>query len=131
MDRIGRRTYFREYRFSHSPPALPNFHIFFSAVPNVQAIVIGFPGLAICLLAEALLQWRYLGTDDKAGNAACLVVMYVYIIIFQTIDTASFVWAAEVFPTTIRAKGLGLTMMAYFVGAITYTTPAALAFKNM
>ncbi|RDL36075.1 uncharacterized protein BP5553_06687 [Venustampulla echinocandica] len=103
LDRVGRRTYF----------------------------LIGFPSLAACLLAEALLQWKYLGTGNKAGNAACLVVMFVYIILFQTIDTASFVWAAEVFPTTIRAKGLGLTMFAYFVGAITYTTPAALAFKNI
>jgi hypothetical protein len=98
---------------------------------DADHIVIGFPSLAVILLAEAVLQWKYLGTDSKAGNAACLFFIFLYIVFFQFIDTASFVWAAEVFPTTIRAKGLGLSMFAYFVGAITYTTPAALAFKNM
>jgi len=82
-------------------------------------------------LAEAVLQWRYLYTESKVGNAACLVFIFAYIVCFQPIDTASFVWAAEIFPTTVRAKGLGLTMFAYFVGAITFTTPSALAFKNM
>jgi len=93
--------------------------------------VIGFPSLACCLFAEGLLQWRYLGTADKPGNAACLLFLYVYIICYQAVDAPSFIWAAEIFPTTIRAKGIGLTLFAYFVGAITYTTPAALAFKNM
>jgi hypothetical protein len=41
------------------------------------------------------------------------------------------VWAAEIFPTTIRAKGLSLALFAYFVGAITYTTPSVLAFKTI
>ena len=38
---------------------------------------------------------------------------------------------SEIFPTTIRDKGISLGFFSYFVGAITYTTPSALAFKNM
>jgi hypothetical protein len=34
-------------------------------------------------------------------------------------------------PTAIRSKGIGLSWFAYFVGAITYTTPSAVAFKNI
>lgn len=83
------------------------------------------------LLAETLLQWRYVGTTDKAGNAAALLIIFIYIVCYQLVDAPSFIWAAEVFPTTIRAKGLGLTFFAYFAGAITYTTPAAIAFQNM
>jgi hypothetical protein len=78
-----------------------------------------------------MLQRVYLGTTDKAGNATCLLFIFLFIVCFQFIDSPSFVWAAEVFPTTIRAKGIGLTFFAYFVGAITWTTPTALAFKNM
>ena len=96
-----------------------------------QQTVFGFPLLACCLLAEALLQWKYLGTTNKPGNAACVLFIFIYIVCFQCIDGPSFVWAAEIFPTTVRAKGIGLTFFAYFVGAITYTTPAALAFRNM
>ena len=43
----------------------------------------------------------------------------------------SFLWAAEIFPTTIRAKGLSLALFAYFVGQITYTTPGARAFQTI
>ena len=93
--------------------------------------VIGFPLLACCLLAEALLQRQYLDTINKPGNAACVLFIFIYIVCYQCIDGPSFVWAAEIFPTTVRAKGIGLTFFAYFIGAITYTTPAALAFRNM
>lgn len=93
--------------------------------------MIGFPALAVCLLAEALLQWKYLGTDNQAGLAACCLFIYIYIIFYQCVDAPSFIFCAEIFPTTIRAKGISLCFFAYFVGAITYTSPSALAFKTM
>ncbi len=93
-------------------------------------VVIGFPALAMCLLLEAVLQSQYLGTDNKAGLGACVAVIYIYIIFFQGVDGPSFIWMSEIFPTTIRAKGISLGFFSYFVGAITYTTPSVLAFKN-
>ncbi|KAK5231536.1 hypothetical protein LTR72_000718 [Exophiala xenobiotica] len=93
-------------------------------------LLIGFPALAMCLLLEAVLQSQYLGTDNKAGLGACVAVIYVYIIFFQGFDGPSFIWMSEIFPTTIRAKGISLGFFSYFVGAITYTTPSVLAFKN-
>jgi hypothetical protein len=60
-----------------------------------------------------------------------MVFIYLYIICYQFVDTPSFIWCAEIFPTTIRAKGVSLALFAYFVSAVTYTTPSALAFKNM
>ena len=45
--------------------------------------VIGFPSLFCCLLAEALLSMKYLGSDNKTGNAACILFMFLYIIFFQ------------------------------------------------
>ena len=45
--------------------------------------MIGFAGLACILLAEALLQWKYVGTDDKAGNAACVLFIFLFIAFFQ------------------------------------------------
>lgn len=43
----------------------------------------------------------------------------------------SHIRAAEIFPTTIRAKGIALAFFSYFLGAITYTTPAPTALRNM
>lgn len=49
----------------------------------------------------------------------------------QCVDAPTFVWAAEIFPTTIRAKGLSLAQVGFSLGAITYATPAPLAYRNM
>ena len=93
--------------------------------------VIGFPVLATNLLIEALLQRQYLGTNNQAGNGAAVGCIYLFIVLFQFIDAPSFVWCSEIFPTVIRAKGIGLSMFAYFVGFITSSTPGPLALRNM
>lgn len=94
--------------------------------------VIGYPLVAVVLLINALLQKTYVGTNDKAGNAACVAFIFVFISVYSFfIDPPQFVFISEIFPTTIRAKGIGLALFTYFVGAITYTAPAAVAFKNI
>ena len=116
---------------------------------KLTAVVIGFAALACILLAEALLHWKYLGTDSKGGNAACVLFIFLFIVFFQVsssettaltayvlthrkcVDAPAVIWAAEVFPTNLRAKGVSLALFAFFVGAITFSTPAPVAFKNM
>jgi uncharacterized transporter YbjL len=94
--------------------------------------VIGYPLIAVILLVEALLQKYFVGTTNKGGNAACVVFIFLYISAYSFfLDPAQFVYVSEIFPTTIRAKGVGIAFFAYFVGAITYTAPAAVAFKNI
>jgi hypothetical protein len=93
--------------------------------------VIGFPVLAVNLLIEALLQWRYVGTDDKGGNIAAVAFIFLFIINFQFIDAPSFVWCSEIWPTNLRSKGIALSMFAYFTGSITWSAPGPLAFRNM
>lgn len=94
--------------------------------------VIGFPGCALCLLAEALLQRRYVGTGNKGGLGASVFFIFLFTTFYGfCIDPVQYVFAGEIFPTTIRAKGIGLALFSYFVGAITYTTPGALAFRNI
>lgn len=124
LDKIGRRTMLRK----------------FSAVSGLVlrlrltklSTVIGFPGCAACLLAEALLQMKYTGTGNKAGLGACVFFIFLFFAFFGfAIDPVQYVFASEIFPTTIRAKGIGLALFSYFVGAITYTTPGALAFRNI
>ncbi|KAH8697513.1 general substrate transporter [Talaromyces proteolyticus] len=97
-----------------------------------KLFLIGFPGLAVILLIEALLQRQYLDSDNKAGLGACAAMFYLYVMIYNVcIDAPSFIWISEIFPTTIRSKGVGLGFFAYSVGAITYTTPSALEFHNV
>lgn len=48
--------------------------------------------MALSLLAEAVLQWKYLGTNNKGGNAACILFIFVHIVFYQGVDAPSFVW---------------------------------------
>jgi hypothetical protein len=81
----------------------------------------GFMVTAACLLAEALLRKKYLGHCDKAGNAAAVFFLFLFITCFDLfIDAASFTYVAEVWPTTIRSKSIALAWFAYFLGAITF-----------
>lgn len=105
------------------------------ALDRIEAdnlLVIGFPCCALILLAEALLQRSYSGTDNKGGNAACVFFLFLFIHVFDvTIQCPSNVFIAEIWPTAIRSRGIGLSWFSYFVGAITYTTPSAVAFANI
>lgn len=93
--------------------------------------MIGFPLIASALLIEALLQRSYLGTTNKAGNGASVAVIYLFIALYQMVDVPSFVWCAEIFPTTIRAKGMGIAIFSWFVGFITFATPGPQSFRTM
>ena len=93
--------------------------------------LIGFPSLAVTLLVEGLLQRQYLGSDNQPGLRACVAIIAVYFAVDQLIDGPGFIWMSEIFPTVIRAKGISIGFASYFVACITYTTPGALAFKNM
>lgn len=93
--------------------------------------VIGFPLISAVLLIEALLQQRFLGTTNKAGNGAAVAIIYLFVVLYQLVDVPSYVWCAEIFPTTIRAKGMGIAMFVWFVGFITFCTPGAQSFRTM
>lgn len=96
-----------------------------------RMFLICYPLLAIVLLIEALLQRQYLGTANRAGNIACVVIMNIYIIVFQLADSPTIIWASEVLPTTIRAKGIGLAIFSMMSGFITFSAPGGLAFRNI
>lgn len=94
--------------------------------------MIGFPVVAAILLIEALLQREFIGSGNQSGLLACIAFLFLYIIAYDlTVDPVGFIYVAEIWPTTIRSKGIALAWSAYFIGAITYTAPGALAFRNI
>jgi hypothetical protein len=96
------------------------------------SIVIGFPICGCVVLIEALLQWKYLHSQNQMGLRAAVAMIYVYFFVFCTcVDVTAFVWMSEIFPTPIRSRGVSIGFLAYFIGAITYTTPAALQMRTV
>jgi sugar phosphate permease len=95
-------------------------------------VVIGYPVVTVFLIIEMVLQKYYVGTDSKAGNAACVAILWLYVAVYGFfLDPPQFVYISEIFPTTLRAKGIALGFTAYFLGAITFTTPMATATRNI
>ena len=146
VDRVGRRPLIGESKEAYS-----SAHSCWNERVDL-ALVTGLALLACVLLTEALLQWKYLGTSNKAGNAACILFIFMFIAVFQVgdpfrlfwyarntdrtgwgqlVDAPTFIWTAEIFPTHLRAKGVSLSISSIFVGTITFTAPSPLAFRNM
>jgi Sugar (and other) transporter len=84
--------------------------------------VCGYSAVTVFLIIEMVLQKYYVGTDDKAGNAACVAILWLYVAVYGFfLDPPQFVYISEIFPTTLRAKGIALGFTAYFLGAMYVT----------
>lgn len=61
-----------------------------------------------------------------------MLFLFLFIHVFDlTIQCPTNVYIAEIWPTAVRSRGIGLSWFAYFVGAITYTTPSEIAFESI
>ncbi|OAL22035.1 hypothetical protein AYO20_11271 [Fonsecaea nubica] len=97
-----------------------------------RMLLVGIVWTGSCLLAAALLSWKYAGTSHKAGNGAAMFFFMMFGLgLGLFLDPTQFVWCSEAFPTTIRAKGLTIALFTYFVSTVLYTAPAPKAFANI
>jgi MFS family permease len=97
-----------------------------------RLLLIGYTAVTFLMIIEMVLQRFYVGTEDKAGNGATVAVLWCYIAAYGFfIDPPQFVIIAEIFPTTLRSKGIALGYSAYFLGAITFTTPYPVAARTI
>ena len=81
---------------------------------------------------ETALVAKYAGTDNKGGNAAAVFFLFLFVTLYGLcIDNTAFVFCAEIFPTTYRAKGMALGLFVYYAGSIAFLTPAATAMQNI
>ncbi|KAK4693657.1 hypothetical protein P7C71_g3784, partial [Lecanoromycetidae sp. Uapishka_2] len=105
---------------------------FLDKIGRKRMLLMGLAWTGLCLFAVTLLEWKYVGTANKQGNAAA--IFFINLFAFGVgffLDPTQFVYVAEIFPTTIRAKGLTISLFTYFVATILYTAPGPKAFKNI
>ncbi|KAK5226846.1 hypothetical protein LTR47_004379 [Exophiala xenobiotica] len=95
-------------------------------------LLIGLAWCSSCLLATSLLIWKFAETTNSAANKATIFFIMMYAFgVGMFIDPTQFVIVSEIFPTTIRAKGLTIALFTYFVTTILYTAGAPTAFANI
>ncbi|PVH71473.1 general substrate transporter [Cadophora sp. DSE1049] len=94
---------------------------FLDRLGRVRSMLIGYTSGAIFIAIEAALIATYAGTDNKAGLAAAVAMLFAYITTFAGFcDTTIYVYCAEIFPTHLRAKGMGWSIAVFMASTIPY-----------
>jgi hypothetical protein len=68
---------------------------------------------------EAAMVAKYANGGSKAGNAVGILFIYLFVTLYGgCIDVSMYVYCSEIFPTLIRAHGVGFSISGLFVSAL-------------
>ncbi|KAL4808578.1 general substrate transporter [Aspergillus unguis] len=92
----------------------------------------GLAGCAVALLGAAIMVALYGGTTNTSGNAAGVFFLYLHLTFYATcMDASTYVFASEIWPTHLRAKGFAVSVAGLFVGSLTLLEAAPTAFETI
>ncbi|GAA6022330.1 hypothetical protein JCM10207_003287 [Rhodosporidiobolus poonsookiae] len=95
-----------------------------------KMFIIGLTGCGLALIGETVAIERGLGT--KAGQAFGVTFFFVHLFFFATfLDSTTFVYAAEIWPNHLRAKGFSVGICGLFSGAVIWLGAAPTAFDTI
>ncbi|OBT75673.1 hypothetical protein VF21_05167 [Pseudogymnoascus sp. 05NY08] len=101
-------------------------------VGRVRLFKIGAVSTLTCLIIFTALFATFGGTDNKAGNGAATAFLFLYLACFAIcMDTNSFVYCVEIFPTNARAVGFSTAVCGWLGTNLVYTQVAATAFNTI
>ena len=114
--------------------AILNFFnaILLDRIGRIRIMVIGLIGCSLSVAVFAALVAQYAGTDNKVGNAFGVLFIFIFVTFYGgSMDASSYVYCSEIFPTSFRSRGMGLSVAGLFLGSLTYTVPAPTAFSHI
>ncbi|KIW50162.1 hypothetical protein PV05_11777 [Exophiala xenobiotica] len=98
-------------------------------VGRCRMLIIGYAGCVIALIGECITVDRFDKTGDRGLASAAVFFLFLHILFFSsTCDATSYIYAAEIFPTPVRAKGLAVSISGLFVATIIFLQAAPTAF---
>ena len=78
------------------------------------------------------LSATYAGGENKAGQGVAVLSLYLFITFYALcVDATSYVYCAEIFPTSLRSQGMAASIFALFGTTLLYTQVAATAFAHI
>jgi MFS family permease len=78
------------------------------------------------------LSATYAGTDNQAGQGVAVASLYLFITFYALcVDATSYIYCAEIFPTSLRSQGMAASIFALFGTTLLYTEVAATAFAHI
>jgi MFS family permease len=98
-------------------------------VGRTRLLIIGLIGCSMMIVCEMAMVAKFSGIDNKIGNAFGVLFLFLYVGIYAScLDATIYVYSAEIFPTHIRATGMGLSIFAQSCSTLLYTQAAPTAF---
>lgn len=81
------------------------------------------------MIVETALVASYASTPNTGGNAAAVLFLFLFIMFYGgTQDASGYVYCSEIFPTGVRAHGLGICIAGLFATSLIYTEAYPVAF---
>ncbi|KXJ88653.1 general substrate transporter [Microdochium bolleyi] len=101
-------------------------------VGRTRLLIIGFIACPITIIFEMSMVAAFSGTTNKVGNAFGVLFLFLYVGFYAScIDATIYVYSAEIFPTHVRATGMGLAIFAQSCTTLLYTQTAPTAFSTI
>lgn len=99
---------------------------------RIRIMLIGMIGCSLSLSGFAAMVAEFSGTSNKIGNGFGVFFLYLFVAFYGgSMDASSYVYCAEIFPTSIRAQGVGVSVSGLFIMTLIYTQAAPVAFTNI
>jgi hypothetical protein len=93
---------------------------------------VGLMGCAVSLLGEIIMLALYEGTTNRGGNIAAVFFIFLHLGFYGScVDASTYVYASEIWPTHLRAKGFALSISGLFVGSLILLVSAPTGFANI
>lgn len=96
---------------------------------RIRIMLTGLIGCSLSLSGFAAMVAQFAGSPNKLGNGFGVFFLYLFVTFYGgTLDASSYVYCAEIFPTSIRAQGVGFSVSGLFIMTLLYTQVAPTAF---
>ncbi|KAK5209182.1 hypothetical protein LTR41_005581 [Exophiala xenobiotica] len=95
-------------------------------IGRIRIITIGISGCICCLILVTALNANYtnVGNTNKSGQTAAIFFMFLFVTFYGFgTDVSSYVYCSEIFPTHIRAKGVGWSVSGLFLMTTSKSNP--------
>lgn len=95
-------------------------------------LMVGFAGCVLALIGECITVSIFQRTGSDASASAAVFFLFLHIAFFSACcDATSYIYAAEIFPTPVRAKGLAVSISGLFMATIIFLQAAPSAFAGI
>lgn len=99
---------------------------------RIRIMVVGLIGCSLSLCGFSAMVAQFAGSANKVGNGFGVFFLYLFVTFYGgSLDASSYVYCAEIFPTSIRAQGVGFSVAGLFIMTLIYTQTAPTAFNEV